>query len=506
MEAPVKAFVPKEFRSLSTSPIEEKYEENRKRIEDAQKRKDAEKRQDASAEMADTDGSIFLAASLQDTAQSKPGSEPKAKSKIPDFAQFAPNITQFIPDWKQFVPTNVSVFDYDKFIPDYEKYMDVKKYQDFAKAYALQKEHAPSKASECTSMKELDAWRKAVASPMEAFIPKMWRSFTMDSINEEYARNKKRIEAAEEAKKVEGADATADTTIDTLADTKPSRRLSATSSKSIAQPEASDLDKFIPNYAKYQDVQKFMKFAKFMQHTKAPASAADCKTKKELDAWRSVKEAPIKAFVPKKWQQFESIQRRYNESLKRIEKNQADAEQTKTVATAVPMELQVEDGFSRGVKQFTPMRIETPEVQDLVPSYATHSDVHLFLSFATFMQKNDAPEKVEDCKTMNQLNAWHKKQNAIIKEFVPEAYQSFPAHSLEKKYEESKNRIDASEKAAQKTPSASGQLASMASNAPLIALVGVMGSAALAASLSWRLRIESTLQERLLDPEAPLAA
>jgi hypothetical protein len=334
----------------------------------------------------------------------------------------------------------------------------------------------------------------------------------MGSINKEYAQNKERIEAAEKAKKARERAASAEAAADAAELAAHSRRLSASSSKSTAQSGsaqsgAPDLDKFLPNYAKYQDVQKYMNFAKLMQQTKAPAHAADCKTKKELDAWRSAHEASIKAFVPKKWQQFGTIQNKYDENLKRIEKSQADAEQTETDAVAVPMQLQV-DGFARGANQLTPSRIDTPEVQDLVPSYAKHSDVDFFLSFATFMQENDAPEKAEDCKTMKQLNAWHKKQNAVIKEFVPQAYQSYPTHALEKKYDESKGRIEAAEKAAQTTQDAPVQLTSIATipNTPFIALVAVMFSAALAASLSWRLRRETTLEELLLDPEAPLAA
>merc|ERR1712046_306012 len=133
-----------------------------------------------------------------------------------------------------------------------------------------------------------------------------------------------------------------------------------------------------------------MKFAKFMQHAKAPTSAADCKTKKELDAWRAVREAPIKAFVPKRWQHFESIQQQYEESLKRITQSQANSGQagTESIAAVAPVELQVEHGFPLDDKQFTLARIDTPEVQDLVPTYAKHMEVQRFLSFATFIQES----------------------------------------------------------------------------------------------------------------------
>lgn len=62
------------------------------------------------------------------------------------------------------------------------------------------------------------------------------------------------------------------------------------------------IQQFIPDYAKSMDVHKYMKFAKFMNAHKAPTKASDCRTKKELDAWLKMKEAPVKEFIPNMWQ------------------------------------------------------------------------------------------------------------------------------------------------------------------------------------------------------------
>jgi hypothetical protein len=498
-EAPMKAFIPKEFRSFSTSPIERKYEQNLKRIQAAQNSQDGPKGTQASGD------SVFLMANIGDydrkggVDHERPFSGgPSSNSAIPDFGKFVPDFKQYIPDYKQYIPTNVSQFDYQKFIPDYEKYQDVKKYQDFANKVAEEK--APPSAKKCTSMKELDAWRKGAEAPARAFIPKMWRSFTQDSIEEEYARNKKRIEAAEEAKKDQSVNATA---------AAPSARRLGDATKSDASAAAQHYEQFIPNYAKYQDVQKYMRFAKFMQNAKAPSSAADCKTKEELDAWKAVREAPIKAFVPKRWQHLESVQEEYERNLKRIQKSNDLADQTGTEsgATAVPMELQSEGVFASSTAQLTPSPIQTRADQDLIPAYATYMDVEMFLSFASFVQEQHAPETAVECKTMRQLNAWHRKQNAIIKQFVPAAYEAFPAHALEKKYEENKRRIKVSQNSTDATKTPSIQMAAKTLGAVTFsAALVVMFSAALIASVSWHLRRKSTLEEHLLEPEDPCAA
>jgi hypothetical protein len=515
------AFVPKAFRSFATDPIEEKYEQNLKRIREAQKK------EGGPTEAPALESSMSLAAKFGDydskseVGRASSSSDSKSQSMIPDFAQFVPEYKQFIPDYKQYIPTNVSQFDYDKFIPDYEKYMDIKKYQDFADEAA--REHAPSNASKCTTLECLRAWRKAAESPIHAFVPKMYRSFSMDSIDEEYARNVLRIEAANEAKKKQGAGgATANS----------SRRLSESANKGAAHIGAADYDQYLPNYANYQDVQKYIRFARLMLDAKAPSSISRCKTKKELVAWRAKTEAPIKKYVPKQYQHFslDSIEQQYSENLKRIEESQkashqnktkngvagaADQKGTESALAAVLMQLHVEDGFSLDARQFPLTRVNAPvnapEVQDLVPSYAKQMDVEMFLSFASFIQQQQqqrAPEKVGECKNMNQLNAWYKKQNAIIKEFVPKAYQTFPAHALEKKYEEGKRRIEASHQATQKIETSPLQFASTGSylSSSLVASTAVMFSVASIASLSWHLRRESALEERLLEPEAPCAA
>merc|ERR1711976_842905 len=95
-------------------------------------------------------------------------------------------------------------------------------------------------------------------------------------------------------------------------------------------------------------------------------------------------------------------------------------------------ELHAQRASDSDSKEFVPTSVRTPEVQQYVPNYAKYMDTQKFMSFATFMDKQSAPEKASDCKNTTELDAWYKKQKAVIKEYVPKAYANFPIKKLEK--------------------------------------------------------------------------
>merc|ERR1712196_425946 len=78
--------------------------------------------------------------------------------------------------------------------------------------------------------------------------------------------------------------------------------------------------------------QKYLNFAKLMRdHSNVSTKSVDCKTRKDLDAWLAMKQAPIKEFVPKMWQGnlMASLKKEYEQNLNRIkEANTSDTETT----------------------------------------------------------------------------------------------------------------------------------------------------------------------------------
>jgi hypothetical protein len=469
VEAPVRAFIPDAFSHFAVDPIEEKYEANLERIKEAQR-----KQANPAEGTAPTIAGRLLAAKIGDDGSksmvhASSSSDAKFQSTIPDYKQYIPGYKHYFADLKQAIPAayrNV-IRDYEKYIPDVEKYMDPQKYIDFVKA--VENMHVESHPSRCTTVKCVDAWRKHQELAIRTFVPKAFQSFQKDAIEDEYAKNVKRIKASDNASNETGV---------------------------AAISFAADWEQYVPQYAKYQDVSKWVKFGKSMQlRAKSQCKKAyTCETKEELDAWKTTREAPIKKYVPKEYQHWSlnTIEAKYKENLERMKQSQKEVEKQNAKKAA--------DEKSSNAS--------TAAVDNLVPSYAKQVHTEMFLSYASFINQQHAPEKVSDCKNMMQLKAWYNKENAIIKEFVPQAYQTFPARALEKKYEEYRRRIEASQEAQQKTETSPLQLASLAHyvSSPLVALAAIMFSAAALVSWSRHFRRESSLEEALLESEAPCAA
>merc|ERR1712216_566015 len=226
------------------------------------------------------------------------------------------------------------------------------------------------------------------------------------------------------------------------------------------KPNAFNYSQFIPDYAQFQDVKKYIKFAQFMQNSTVPASAADCKTMEELDAWRKVNEAPIKQFVPKMWQDdsLAPLEKEYEQNSNRIKEAEEVGQKGKAVTLLARLRAShVQPAFDWNANEVMPTGAQRPRdsdrnvyvpasygatgVQKYVPSYANYMDVHKFVALAELVKEQHAPEKADDCKTMKELDAWFAKQKAVIKSYVPAAYAKYPLKSLEKMYSQNKERV-----------------------------------------------------------------
>jgi len=506
MEAPMKAFVPKQWRDITDSHFEQEYKQNLKRIQAAS----AAKNDKVSEKVAPA--RLLLA---RDQGAS-------------GFDTFDPN----------FVPMDEAK-DYSALVPDYEKYMNVQKYMEFA--VLTKKQQSLASAEMCKTKAELDAWRKAREAPIKAFVPKDYQHYSMDSIKAEYNTNEARIEAAEKELRQQLKEAAAK-------ETKPPARMlleaSAEATKGASEAEqaeqpqqpqmqkdgkAFDYEQFVPDYAKYMDYQKYMKFAQFMQDTQAPNKAQDCKSKADLKAWRSGQEATTKEFVPKEWQDapMASIQEKYESNLARIKAEKAD--QPDTAATDTESGSASDDkavGFhwpvvlaTRFAALHAPsatssekllVAAKSAESQKYVPNYANYMDVEKFAAISNSVEEMHAPEHPSDCKTLKDLDAWFTKQKAILKKYVPSAYQKHYSDSLEKKYKSSEARIKAVASTTATDAPTADQLAAVATpmGLPFVACGGVLVAmvASCTVALARRARQDGTLEENLLSHDAPLAA
>merc|ERR1711998_669492 len=92
---------------------------------------------------------------------------------------------------------------------------------------------------------------------------------------------------------------------------------------------------------------------------------------------------------------------------------------------------------------------------------ANYMDVEKFAAVSTSIEEMPAPEHSSDCKTMKELDAWFKKQKAILKKYVPSEYEKHYSASLEKTYKSNAARIKAvaAATAASATKAAPKQLA-----------------------------------------------
>jgi len=536
MEAPMHAFIPKAYQSYEKSAIKKEYKKNAKRI--------AKKDEDAQNLPATPVRLLLAAGDLQQQAAEARARADAAEAKAEAAAgkQSAPSYRSYMPSsQKAYVPLNVSEFDYERFVPDYEKYADVQKYMDFN--HMMSKLDAPSSAEKCNTTAQLDAWRKAQEAPVKAFIPKQWQSESMHSIKEEYAKNKARIQKASDdiiADEALAADSQASArkllaTAGDLqaqaaearaaADAAAAKAEKAEEAKKPDQPgQPQNYEQYIPKYAKYMDVQKYMKFQKFEQGIKAPYSAADCKTKDELDAWRAKKEAPIEEFIPKEYQQqpMDSVQKEYDQNLKRIKAGPSQmASEPKgdepistkksssgsgfhwpLALTARFAGLHAQSISDSDTKEFMPTNTHSAQVQKYVPRYANYMDVQKFETFRSSVEQQKAPARAANCTTMKELDAWFKKEKAIVKEFVPAAYTHYPLRSLEKKYKENAARIEAmSSEQLLAVPTTVGSHLIMCA---LVMMMAGFAGVAVSVALRWR-RGDSPMEENLLVHDAPCA-
>jgi len=142
------------------------------------------------------------------------------------------------------------------------------------------------------------------------------------------------------------------------------------------------------DYQQYMDYQKYMKQgggSQMLIASSDQASAKDCNTTEQLEAWRHDQEKKIKAFTPKAYQNFElePLQQEYERNLDRIEGK---------------------------------------------PEHA-------------------APKSAAECKSTRQLKAWRRAQLKSLA-VVPKAYRNFAEEPIEKEYKKNLARIHAAERKA----------------------------------------------------------
>eukprot|EP00928_Gymnodinium_smaydae_P030825 TRINITY_DN227_c1_g3_i1.p1 TRINITY_DN227_c1_g3~~TRINITY_DN227_c1_g3_i1.p1 ORF type:complete len:254 (-),score=47.32 TRINITY_DN227_c1_g3_i1:172-903(-) len=176
-----------------------------------------------------------------------------------------------------------------------------------------------------------------------------------------------------------------------------------------------------------------MKYAKQGDQSGSPmpllavsaASASDCNTTKELDAWRKDQESNLK-YVPEAYRHFpmDRIEKEYKKNLARIEaasnETKADSAEQASTEAGTPAD---------SVAEPTPL-------------------------FAVSLAGADA------CNTTKELDAWRKEQEGHLK-YVPEAYRHFPMDAIKKAYKKNLARIEAASSNETKVDTADPDVASV---------------------------------------------
>mmetsp|Transcript_96174 Transcript_96174/g.248693 ORF Transcript_96174/g.248693 Transcript_96174/m.248693 type:complete len:275 (-) Transcript_96174:110-934(-) len=155
----------------------------------------------------------------------------------------------------------------------------------------------PPGVNNCHGMKDLEKWRQGQHGLIDNFVPKGNQGSAFRGLKATYEQNKARIEreeaqakkkAAEERRKVEAAkkELSAETSV-------------AANASNLLAADDSQMDALKRYASKYAGDYVGARAEAALKADQAPATAADCRSVKELKAWRDAQMAQIKVFVPK---------------------------------------------------------------------------------------------------------------------------------------------------------------------------------------------------------------
>jgi len=305
----IHAFVPAGARGPAQKGLQAMYENNEARIEREEK---ASARSHAHAEAKVEDNATAPSpkeAKVEDdaTAPSPKATalvagaggvgfkDESASSFMPHFAPDAKSASQSgaVPDVKD--PKNP--VDWARALmknnaPAYEHFVNHD-----AKGAMQTVKDAPQSVDDCHNMKDLEKWRQGQHGLIDNFVPKGNQGSAFDGLKATYEQNKARIEreeaqakkkAAEERRKVEAAkkELSAETSV-------------AANASNLLAADDSQMDALKRYASKYAGDYVGARAEAALKADQAPATAADCRSVKELKAWRDAQMAQIKVFVPK---------------------------------------------------------------------------------------------------------------------------------------------------------------------------------------------------------------
>mmetsp|Transcript_96165 Transcript_96165/g.248660 ORF Transcript_96165/g.248660 Transcript_96165/m.248660 type:complete len:276 (-) Transcript_96165:184-1011(-) len=191
----------------------------------------------------------------------------------------------------------------------------------------------PPGVNNCHGMKDLEKWRQGQHGLIDNFVPKGNQGSAFDGLKATYEQNKARIEreevqakrkAAEERRKAEAAKK--ELSAETSAAANASNLLAADDSLK------DDLKRYASKYA--GDYVGANADSALNEADQAPAAAADCRSVKELKAWRDAQMAQIKVFVPKGGDRSAaeaSLQAEFKRHEKRVEHEEEAARKAEAV-------------------------------------------------------------------------------------------------------------------------------------------------------------------------------
>jgi len=323
----IHAFVPASARGTARSGLQAVYEQHEARIEREEK---ATAHGHAHAE-AKVDDNATAPSPKATALVAGPGSVDKFASPfMPHFAPDAKSASQrgAVPDVKD--PKNP--VDWARALmknnaPAYEHFVNHD-----AKGAMQTVKDAPQSVDDCHNMKDLEKWRQGQHGLIDNFVPKGNQGSAFDGLKATYEQNKARIEreevqakrkAAEERRKAEAAKK--ELSAETSAAANASNLLAADDSLK------DDLKRYASKYA--GDYVGANADSALNEADQAPAAAADCRSVKELKAWRDGQRAQIKVFVPKgdRSAAEASLQAEFKRHEKRVEHEEEAARKAEAV-------------------------------------------------------------------------------------------------------------------------------------------------------------------------------
>jgi len=181
-----------------------------------------------------------------------------------------------------------------------------------------------------------------------------------------------------------------------------------------------DFSKYMGISSQYTNKDWMSQWQKYQQEGQSgasvPASATDCKTEDELNAWHEKQVSTAKEWIPAQFagQTLDAIEKEYKSNLERIKHPEAASQ---------------------------------PNATSMDPATAAMPALEMAAQPSPMSQPSQAepvPDSAEKCQTKSQLDAWRMKQLTQLK-YVPKAYQSYTKGPIDAEYDKQLKRIQAAQ-------------------------------------------------------------